>query len=275
VIATVTGQRRRWTGALAVAAAAALVVAGCGGGDDGGDGGGGGGGGGKKGGGTVKVGNISSIAGLGGTFSGFQAGVKGYFEYYNGQGGIDGTKVDLIAIDDAADPGKAASGARKLVTQDKVVAIVGMASLADAAVAKYLNAAKIPVVGGWATSSAWHKPNTNMFVSLEGPNEPYCSIWSNDLAKAEGVNTMAFVAQDFPAATKDADCRSTAAKKVGITQSGDRIDVSLTAADYRPAMQRATAGNPDGVYFSTGADGILKGVQAGDQLGFKGTYVAT
>jgi branched-chain amino acid transport system substrate-binding protein len=278
-----TRGTKRWLAVwlTALVAVAALAGAGCGDDDDD-DGGGGGDGGGssssggsKAPGGTIKVGTIGSLAGIGGVFAGFQAGVQGYFEYYNSQDGIDGTQVEFVQVDDGGDPGKAAAGARKLVTQDKVLAIVGMASLADAAVAKYLNSAGVPVVGGWATSSSWHDPNDNMFVSLEGPNKPYCTVWSNTLAKAEGVTSTSYIAQDFPAATGDADCRATAGEKVGIKKAGDRIDVALTAADYRPAMQRAIGTGADGIYFSTGTDGQLKGIQAGEQLGYEGKYIPT
>ena len=265
---------------LLVAAVTLVAAVGCGGNDSnsgGGSPGGGTSGGASKpkGGGTVTIGNLASIAGIGGVFDGFQAGVKGYFEYQNANGGINGTKVKLVTVDDGGDPGKAAAGARKLVAQDKVLAIVGMASLADAAVAKYLNAQGTPVVGGWATSSSWHKPNTNMFVNIEGPNKPYCSVWSNDVAKAEGVTKMAYIAQDFPSAIQDADCRRVGGKNVGIAIAGPRIDVSLTAADYRPPMQRAIKSGANGIYFSTGTDGQLKGIEAGEQLGYKGKYVPT
>ena len=40
-------------------------------------------------------------------------------------------------------------------------------------------------------------------------------------------------------------------------------------------MQSAISAGAQAVYFSTGLDGILKGIQAGEQLGFKGTYIAT
>src|SRR6185503_16534600 len=81
---------RRWVATLLIGAMGtfALVAAGCGSSDNKSSTSGGGGGGtstaaaqggkSKAPGGTVKVGNISSIAGLGGVFAGFQAGVKGY-----------------------------------------------------------------------------------------------------------------------------------------------------------------------------------------------------
>jgi len=114
-----------------------------------------------------------------------------------------------------------------------------------------------------------------MFVSLEGPNTPYCPIWSSDQAKRRGIKKIAFVAQDFPSAVQDAVCRSTAAKYQGVGMAGSIIKAALTAVDYRSVMQTAMSSGADAVYFSTGLDGILKGIQAGEQLGFKGTYIAT
>jgi branched-chain amino acid transport system substrate-binding protein len=222
---------------------------------------------------TLNVGNITAVTNLGGTFTGFQSGVKAFFSYYNAHGGVDGYKVNLTSLDDAGDPGKNASEARQLVEQNKVVAIVGEASIADAGSQKYLPGKGVPVLGGWAASSTWHKPATNMFVSLEGPNTPYCPIWSSDQAKRRGIKKIAFVAQDFPSAIQDAVCRSTAAKFQGVGMAGSIIKASLTAVDYRSVMQMSSGA--DAVYFSTGLDGIVKGIQAGEQLGFKGTYIAT
>lgn len=66
-----------------------------------------------------------------------------------------------------------------------------------------------------------------------------------------------------------------AARHEGLKVAGSRIDVSQTAADYRPAVQRAMSSGADVIYFSTGIDGFLKGIQAGQELGFKGDYYAT
>lgn len=225
-------------------------------------------------GGTVKVGNIASIAGIGGAFDAFSAGVKAYFEYTNANGGIDGTKVDFITVDDGGDPGKAASGARKLVQQDDVLAVVGMASLADAAVAKFLKQQNVPVLGGWPTSPAWQLPNDNMFSSLQGPNPPLCPTWSNELAKAEGIESIGYIAADFPVAMGDADCRQAAGKYFGL-KTDTRINISPTQADLRPAVRRAMDADVDAIYMVAGIDQAIKGVQAGEQLGYKGSYIVT
>ncbi len=271
-------RARRVTVTVAVAAGVAIGAVGCGSSSSSStsaSGASSGGGSAAKGHGTVQVGEIASLASVGGVFAGYQAGVAAFFKYYNAHGGINGYKVNLNLIDDGGDPGKAAQGARTLVSSNNVVAIVGMASLADAAVQKYLQAEGIPVIGGWATSSAWHKPSTNMFVSLEGPNTPYCVLWSNNTAKALHVTKIAFIAQSFPAAIQDAKCREAAAKHEGIAVAGPTILTSLTQADYRPAVQQAIGEGANAIYFSTGTDGQIKGIQAGQQLGFKGIYIPT
>ena len=225
--------------------------------------------------GTLTVGNITSVTGLGNTFTGFQAGVVAFFDYYNAHGGINGYKIRLIKFDDAADPAKNSADSRTLVQQDHVTAIVGEASLGDAASQKYLQSQGVPVVGGWATSSAWERPSTNMFVSLQGPQSPYCPLWSSPLAKANGVTSMAFIAQNFPDAVQDANCRMAAASHVGIKVEKPQIDVSLTAVDYTPEIQQAMATGARAIYFSTGQNGINAGIQAGVRLGYKGYYVVT
>ena len=223
----------------------------------------------------ITVGNISSLTNAGGTFNGFEAGVSAYFQYANAHGGVDGHKVNFVSFDDGGNPSQNTSDARTLVEQDNAVAIVGEASRSDAASQKYLQSAGVPVVGGWATSSAWHKPATNMFVSLEGPNTPYCGLWSNQLAKSVGVKKIVFIAQNFPAAVQDAQCRQAAAKYVGLQVVPQVITVSATQVDYTGPIQQAMATGANAIYFSAGGAGVISGIQAGQELGFKGFYIPT
>lgn len=224
-------------------------------------------------GGTVKVGNITSIAGIGGVFAGYEAGVEAYFAYMNERGGIDGTTVEYIGVDDGGDPGKAAAGARKLV-QDDVLAVVGQASLADAATAKYLAQNDVPALGGWATSPGWYPPNSNMFASAMGPQEPYCPAAADAIAKQRGMKNVAYLVADFPAAVSDSDCRRASGKFLEVADKG-QIKIAPTQADLRPSVRRAIDAGADTIYISAGGDQQVKAIQAGDQLGFKGLYIVT
>lgn len=46
---------------------------------------------------------------------------------WNAKGGINGRKVELVALDDQLDPNKAAINAKKLIEEEKVAAIIGPA----------------------------------------------------------------------------------------------------------------------------------------------------
>ena len=63
----------------------------------------------------------------------------------NDQGGINGRKIKLIALDDGYSPPKTVEQTRRLVEQDEVLAISGsLGTPTNAAVQKYLNAKKVP-----------------------------------------------------------------------------------------------------------------------------------
>lgn len=65
----------------------------------------------------------------------------------NSSGGIDGAKIELIIEDDQTDPAKATQAARKLIEQDKVVAIIGSSvSPCSLAIKEVVNQAEIPLM---------------------------------------------------------------------------------------------------------------------------------
>ena len=52
-------------------------------------------------------------------------GVEAYFKKVNDQGGVNGKKLRLIALDDGYEPSRAAPNMRKLIEDDNVVAVIG------------------------------------------------------------------------------------------------------------------------------------------------------
>jgi branched-chain amino acid transport system substrate-binding protein len=109
--------------AAALCAAAMLVLAGCGSDDDGGGSGG-------SGSGTIKIG--ASVP-LSGPLAGFGSFVKWGYQHavneVNAAGGIevDGEKkkVELILLDDKTDPNTTSNNTTRLITRDKVDAMLG------------------------------------------------------------------------------------------------------------------------------------------------------
>lgn len=52
-------------------------------------------------------------------------GIEAYFDQINKSGGINGRSLELIALDDGYEPSKAATNMRKLIDEEKVLAIIG------------------------------------------------------------------------------------------------------------------------------------------------------
>jgi ABC-type branched-subunit amino acid transport system substrate-binding protein len=70
---------------------------------------------------------------------------RAYFDYVNSQGGVCGRSIDLRVEDDMYDPARTLDVTKKLVEQDKVLAIVGgLGTAPHSAVYEYLNRNGVP-----------------------------------------------------------------------------------------------------------------------------------
>lgn len=97
---------------------------------------------------TIKIGEVGSMTGNEATFGtsthqGIELAIKGI----NEKGGIKGKKLEIISLDDQGKPEEAATAVTKLITQDKVSAILGeVASSRSLAMAPIAQQHKIPMV---------------------------------------------------------------------------------------------------------------------------------
>jgi len=97
----------------------------------------------------IKVGAISTLSGGPAEFGPVAGATRAFFDSVNAAGGIRGRPLVLIEEDDRADPRAAAAAAAKLLQADKVVALVGGASLLECAVnaAAYEHADVVSIPG--------------------------------------------------------------------------------------------------------------------------------
>src|SRR4051812_14585963 len=75
---------------------------------------------------SIKVGEFASLTGKEATYG--QAAHKGTIlavEEVNAAGGVLGRKIELISEDDQSKPGESATIAKKFISRDKVVAVLG------------------------------------------------------------------------------------------------------------------------------------------------------
>lgn len=97
---------------------------------------------------TIVVGTYAPQTGPNSAVFPITQATDAYFKSVNDSGGINGYKFKYVILDDQYNPANTISAARKLVTQDKVLAIVGgIGTASTLAVKEYLEAQKVPSVG--------------------------------------------------------------------------------------------------------------------------------
>jgi branched-chain amino acid transport system substrate-binding protein len=103
---------------------------------------------------TIKVGEYASLTGKEASFG--QQSHKGLtlaIEELNTAGGVLGKKLELITEDNQTKPGESATAVKKLISRDKVVALIGeVASGRSLEAAPIAQAAKIPMIAPAATN---------------------------------------------------------------------------------------------------------------------------
>jgi branched-chain amino acid transport system substrate-binding protein len=94
---------------------------------------------------SVLLGGTVPLTGEAAAFGTVAPGAKAYFDYVNAKGGVNGRRVEYRYYDDAYNPAQTVQLTRRLVEQDRVVAVFGSVGTANnLAVREYLNAQKVP-----------------------------------------------------------------------------------------------------------------------------------
>src|SRR5581483_2372067 len=99
---------------------------------------------------VIRLGSIGVRSGpLGAAMQPAIDAARAWVDDVNSRGGLAGHQVELISIDDRGDPNAALAGVRRLVEQDKVLAIYAShMPTTEQAVAPYLLEKGVPIIGG-------------------------------------------------------------------------------------------------------------------------------
>jgi len=201
----------------------------------------------------IKIGASMSVTGTYAKPGSYQK--EGYdvcIDELNAKGGLLGRKVELVIYDDQSQPATAVKLYEKLITEDKVDAVMGpYSSAVSEAVAnvteKYKKVMVAPLA---ATTSIFQKGRKYIFMVIT-PAENYLDGLI-DMAAKRGLKTVAIINEDtlFPKAS--AAGTAEAAKKRG-------MQVVLQEAypkgntDFSALLVKIKAANPDviaaGTYF--------------------------
>ncbi|GAC1411173.1 MAG: ABC transporter substrate-binding protein [Candidatus Velthaea sp.] len=174
--------------------------------------------------------------------------IKGYqmaVDAWNARGGIMGRKIELVKEDDGNDPGVGAQKARKLINQDKVVALAGTVSSAvSLSVSGAANAAGVLFIdsGGHTDDVTGKDCKWNTFRTCHSTwMETHATGFS--LAKKFGKKWH-LITPDYAYGHSLEEGYRDVLKKVGGTIVGSDL-TPLGTTDFSPYLTKALAGKPD------------------------------
>jgi branched-chain amino acid transport system substrate-binding protein len=102
----------------------------------------------------IKIGSVFPFSGPASSIGLTGRGIIAYVQSVNDRGGVNGRKINYIALDDAYSPPKAFEHARRLVESDDVAFMFGQLGTAgNSAVAKYLAAKAVPTIAIFSGAS--------------------------------------------------------------------------------------------------------------------------
>jgi len=201
----------------------------------------------------IKIGASMSVTGTYAKPGTYQK--QGYdvcIDELNAKGGILGRKVELVIYDDQSAPATAVRLYEKLITEDKVDAVMGpYSSAVSEAVANVTEKYKKVMVAPLAATTSIFKKGRKYIFMVITPAENYLDGLI-DMAAKRGLKTVAIINEDtlFPKAS--ASGTAEAAKKRG-------MQVVLQEAypkgntDFSALLVKIKAANPDviaaGTYF--------------------------
>src|SRR5256885_7482301 len=131
---------------------------------------------------SILLGNTIAQSGAAAAYGTIGNAELAYFTYINGQGGVNGRKINFKILDDAYNPAQTVPLTKQLVEQDQVFAMFsGLGTQAQGSVREYLNAKKVPELFVATGASTFNKD----FRSNQGTHgcEPPYQGWAPNYAQ--------------------------------------------------------------------------------------------
>lgn len=218
----------------------------------------------------IVIGQYGSLTGNDATFGqSTDKGIRMALDEQNAKGGIKGKQIKLITLDDQGKPDEAASVVTRLITQNKVVAILGeVASSRTKAAAPVAQANKIPLITPSSTNPDVTKIGDYVFrVCFIDPFQGYVMAkfaWENLKVKKAAI--LRDVKNDYSVGL--ADVFSTEFKKMG----GEVVaDMSYQAGDidYKAQLTQIRSKSPEAIFIPGYYTEVGLIAQQASQLGIK------
>jgi branched-chain amino acid transport system substrate-binding protein len=200
--------------------------------------------------GDIVVGMYGSLTGDGASFGqSSREGTELAVEEINGAGGLlGGRKIKLLVEDDQSKPEEASNAVTKLVTQDKVVAVLGeVASRRSLAAAPVCQKYMVPMISPSSTNERVTQVGDYIFrVCFIDPfqGEVLAKFAYNDL-KARKVAILKDIQQDYSVGLTDSVMKHFTALGGQVL---DPVSYSTGDSDFKAVLTQVRSQKPDAVF---------------------------
>jgi branched-chain amino acid transport system substrate-binding protein len=203
-------------------------------------------------------------------------GLRLYVDRLNATGGVNGKKIQLVVLDDSAEPSKAAANAKRLLTQDRVnLLILSSLSSTYAPVIAEAKRANVPLMlmGAVCPKEVYPPADAIQFCTTAyagGYDSRATLAFIKETAK-EPVR-IGFAAMAIPLSRGEIDYAEEQAKTMGMTPV-DKEVIPPPTADYTPFATKLKDANPNWIFSWAPWVTQVKTFEALRRLGWEGDYI--
>ena len=146
----------------------------------------------------ILFGQVAALTGPASALGlGMQEGIEAAFTEINARGGVNGRRLELVAIDDGYEPDRTIEGTKKLIEQDRVFALVGAVGTPTAAAAQPIATADdVPFIGPFTGAGFLRKPELKNVINVRGSYGEETEAWIAHLTDDLGYKRIAIFYQD-------------------------------------------------------------------------------
>ena len=203
-------------------------------------------------------------------------GLRLYVDRLNAAGGINGKKIQLVVLDDQAEPSKAAANAKRLLTQDHVsLLILSSLSSTYAPVIAESKRANVPLMlmGAVCPKEVYPPAEALLFCTTAyagGYDSRATLAFIKETAK--GPVRIGFAAMAIPLSRGEIDYAEGEAKAMGMTPV-DKEVIPPPTADYTPFATKLKDANPNWIFSWAPWVTEVKTFEALRRLGWEDDYI--
>ncbi len=197
----------------------------------------------------IVIGQVGSLTGTEATFgTSTRDGIELATQQINAAGGIHGKKIRMVVLDDQGKPEEAATAVTRLITQDRVIALLGeVASSRSLAMAPIAQANKIPMMTPSSTNPKVTQVGDYIFrVCFIDPFQgQVMATFATQSLKLKRLAILRDVKNDYSIGLSDFFAEY--AKKQGAAIVGDQ-SYSNGDVDFKSQLTSLKTANPDGIF---------------------------